>query len=1267
MLDITYGPWFFVHSAYSYLLLLIGTMAVILMLVRSPHLYRLQAAVLLTAVAVPWLGNGLYLSGASPLPHLDLTPFAFTLSGLMFAWGLFRLRLFDIIPVARRAVIDGLQDAVMVLDPQNRVVDLNPVALQIINAAPEQVFGQPVERVLANYAEFLEKYRGQTNLFDEITLERDGQVYCYELRISPLLDNRGEAIGRIVTLHDVTSRRQAEEALRRQKQLFESLVAVARATTEQPTLQATLQNAVNVAASLTHAEGGNLILLDEELNITYYIPVSGQHPPEKYTPNLRQVMQNGLAGWVARQRQPVLIADVTSDPRWLPLPDAQTDPTRAAVSVPILSGTKMVGVLTLTHSQPGYFSADHLNLLQAAVDQMALAVRNAQIFDAQRELAGRQITLYEVLKSVAGQTDPDYVLRIAVETIVQFAGWPNILVALPAEQPQHWLAHTATGQFAALSGQVFPAADNPVGQVFSQRQTRYFASLDAQPSAGDLLQQGIQSLLAVPLRRGQRILGVVAIGAPQPGAFSADDTQLAESVVEAVALALDNANLYAETRRRLKAQTALQKAGAVITSTLDLDTILSNLAEQLARSIDVTSATICGYEPDTLTAVVLAEYFSPDAAPQEQVSLLNSRFDLERDFPRLVALLRNGETDIIHADAPYLPDARRTSMQTAGIQTSLIIPLQIRGETIAYAELRESRRKRHFTAEEIDLCRGIAQQAAIAIEHARFYDEARQQASGLSALYTVTRMVGQSLVLEEVVSQALNSAMILLEFEAGAVSLVDPHTGTLKTSVQRGLTRELLGYLEADTPGTLHRRVFDRQETIALTDVAAASADTTPLKASGVHGYVGIPLVHRQQTLGVLSLFAYRKHDNLPTSLSTLSAIGQQIAVAVTNARLFQAIEDERSRLSALINASRDGVILISMDRRILVTNQPTLEYLQLPGQPEDWMGRSLDDVLGLLRHHAPEAVRATTAELRRVQKGDEAPGEGEYRVGHRFLYWFNLPVATGSIPLGRLIVLRDVTQERQLEKLRDDLTHTMVHDLRNPLTAISGALQLVEMMGHTLSPEQKRLVEMASRNTDRLLELVNSILEVSRLESGRITLELRRTDVSRIVQDVLQMQNPLAEQNAVRLETDFPTGLPLVWADIRILERVLQNLVGNALKFTPREGKVTVSARIHQPAEAQTGKNGRQSQVVVSVSDTGPGIPPEIQARLFQKFVTGGQEKSGSGLGLAFCKLAVEAHGGRIWVESKPGQGATFSFTLPIAATDAQPPEKRAIQVAEG
>ncbi len=215
VLDLTYGAWFWVNMAYSYLLILLGSFLFLQEVLHSPHLYRGQASALLIGALAPWLGNILYVSGLSPFPHLDLTPFAFTSTGLMLSWGLFHFRLLDIVPVARDAVIESMGDGVLVLDVQDRIVDLNPAAESIFGCAASEAIGRPADQMLSGQSDLVECYRDVTEAHAEIVLDQGDAQHCFDLRISPLHDRRGCLSGRLVVLRDITKRKQAEEALKR--------------------------------------------------------------------------------------------------------------------------------------------------------------------------------------------------------------------------------------------------------------------------------------------------------------------------------------------------------------------------------------------------------------------------------------------------------------------------------------------------------------------------------------------------------------------------------------------------------------------------------------------------------------------------------------------------------------------------------------------------------------------------------------------------------------------------------------------------------------------------------------------------------------------------------------------------------------------------------------------------------------------------------------------------------------------------------------------
>ena len=218
-LVVEHGAWFWVYWIYSYVMLVLGTFFLVSMLLRSPRLYRRQGAALLVAVAAPWVGNGMYVLGLNPFPYLDLTPFAFLISGTAVSWGLFRFRFLEIVPVARDALVEGMEDGVIVVDPRGRVVDLNPAAQRVLGTTASEAVGEPLSRLSQILDDLISGYgAGESDLeaHKEVDLGENGAGRSYDLVLSSLRDRGGRRTGRLLVLRDVMERKRAEEEMIRQ-------------------------------------------------------------------------------------------------------------------------------------------------------------------------------------------------------------------------------------------------------------------------------------------------------------------------------------------------------------------------------------------------------------------------------------------------------------------------------------------------------------------------------------------------------------------------------------------------------------------------------------------------------------------------------------------------------------------------------------------------------------------------------------------------------------------------------------------------------------------------------------------------------------------------------------------------------------------------------------------------------------------------------------------------------------------------------------------
>ena len=322
-----------------------------------------------------------------------------------------------------------------------------------------------------------------------------------------------------------------------------------------------------------------------------------------------------------------------------------------------------------------------------------------------------------------------------------------------------------------------------------------------------------------------------------------------------------------------------------------------------------------------------------------------------------------------------------------------------------------------------------------------------------------------------------------------------------------------------------------------------------------------------------------------------------------------------------------DGVVVLDVRRRVVELN-PAAERVVGCGAAAA-RGRPLESLIADWPEEARQALPLgggqAQVSLGRPARSYEARAAELHGPGGRVA--------------GSVLVLRDITEERQAERLREDLSHALVHDMRGPLTSLLGALDaLGHDEAHRLEARQQQLLSMGRGAANRLTRLVDSVLEVSRLESGQVPLRPTAVSAEALLAQCLERHALPASHRQVRLAAEVAPGAPAALADPELLPRVLDNLVGNAVKFVPPGGTVRLAA------ERQSG------ELLLEVSDDGPGLPAEVQGRVFEKFVTGGQKGRGTGLGLAFCRLAVEAHGGRIWAEPRDGGGTVFRFTLPLA-----------------
>jgi PAS domain S-box-containing protein len=366
----------------------------------------------------------------------------------------------------------------------------------------------------------------------------------------------------------------------------------------------------------------------------------------------------------------------------------------------------------------------------------------------------------------------------------------------------------------------------------------------------------------------------------------------------------------------------------------------------------------------------------------------------------------------------------------------------------------------------------------------------------------------------------------------------------------------------------------------------------------------------------------------------------QGFIVDVTDQKTSEAeAESSATLMRGLIDGTIDGLTLTDRTGRIVVANRPMVSFVEELGIPR--AGLMHERLLGIA-----DSVDERERFERRMRELAAAPDvetadEFELNNGERVFQGFTKPViGSDDSYLGRVWTLREVTESRQADRIKDALVATVSHELRTPLTSIIGYLELLGT-GEPLGEEDARFVDIVRRNAARLQRMVEELLFLSRVEAGGLELEVDEVDVVELVRATLGSADPAAAAKRIRLEYDGPETLR-TRADASRLVQVFDNLVSNAVKFTPERGRVQVSV------------GHDEGTMIVNVSDTGCGIPVSEQSRLFERFFRSSATRDvpGTGLGLTIARAIVESHGGSVMCRSTPGEGTTFMVMLPLRAT---------------
>jgi PAS domain S-box-containing protein/putative nucleotidyltransferase with HDIG domain len=703
VLDLTHGVGFWVHTAYSYLLLLLGTVMLIVALLRSPHLYRGQAGALLLGALAPWVGNALYISGLSPFPHLDLTPLAFTLTGLAAAWGLFRFRLLDIVPVARDAVIEGMSDGVIVVDMQNRIVDLNPAAQRIIGRSAAEAIGQPAVKVLSGRPDLLEYYRDVTEAQAEIVLDEDEEEAqrTYDLRISPLYDRRGRLTGRLVVLRDITERKQMEEALRDSEERYRDL----------------FENASDLVQSV--ALDGHLVYVNrawretlgyDEEEIASLSLFDIIHPDSQA--HCMELFQRVMSGEEVDKVEAVFVSR-----------DGKEIAVEGTANCKFVDG-KPVYTRGIFRDITQRKQAEEA--LQKAHDELEQRVeeRTAELKQRAMELS----TVLEASRVVSSTLDLEEVLAIIAEQMMKAIGAAGCTLSWwdrEADAIVTWVEyHQRWTERADELGTVYALDDFPTTRKVLERREPVAILVtdpDADPAEVALMRQNeIVSMLMLPLTVGEQVIGLVELDeSEREQEFAADEIRLCQALADQAAIAIENARLFTAEQTRREELGALYGLSRQLVATNDMEAVLDSITRYVVETVHVTFCRLLTLEDDAFVC-----------RAAHPVRLLSHDLRVGRPEPlpawsHYQRALSQAEPLVLLQDDPTLSAEECHALLLDQVQSLCLAPLRVGGEDAGVLVLGEARSpaREPFAADKLRFTASLADQAASALHRARLYAE----------------------------------------------------------------------------------------------------------------------------------------------------------------------------------------------------------------------------------------------------------------------------------------------------------------------------------------------------------------------------------------------------------------------------------------------------------------------------------------------------------------------------------------------------------------
>ena len=1106
---------------------------------------------------------------------------------------------------------------------------------------------------------------------------------------------------------EAPSQQLSDEALRRRMEALNGLQRVSREISATFDLRRILHLVLEEAKLLGKARYGAIVLRGTTGESVVTPPLrlemcAGYSEAEeaRFRAILRAPEAHPALAEVLHTSQSLLIPDVTKEENEVSVkPEA-----RSMLIVPVFYEEALAGMIFLESAEQGAFDQEVLGFIEGLAAQAAIAIGNDRRYKEQvrrsellRHRADQLALVLEVSQALRSDRPLEEVLEEIAYAVQESVGFNVVLLSVLEGSPLYQRRVAAAGiPIADLERmkkvrQPWSLVEQVLDDKFRISQSYYIPHehLDVWRDRLDVYEGEAEDVVREPGRWHHRdalfvpligpggdVQGLLSVDQPRDGRVPDRATVEALEIFAAqAALAVGNARLVEELQRRAETLALFNEISRSVTAKLELSAVLDTVIGVVTRLLQCDYGSVFlldpnsgRYVPRVVHGFVLDDISKISFAPGEGLVgvVAESGMPLSIDDVRQEPHPVSGPLGVEAGSAMLAP-------LTVGEQVVGVLSVGHRGTHV-------------FSPTEVAILSALADQVAVAVENARLFDEVHrfsveleqrveertqalaealgeltQERDRVETLYRITSQLSASLDLDHVLNRALALVVEAVGVERASILMLDTESGQLIHRAALGTEAKLpLG----GTPTHLRRGeglvgwVIEHREAVIVPDIRQDPRWVEPReKEREYHSALAVPLLSGDQVLGALLLFHIQPDFFDEDHLRLVEAAAVQVSNAISNAALYGMIRDQAERLGSMLKTQRieaaksqavlegvaDGVMVADARGEVILLNAAAERILELPR--EEALGRATGEMLGLYGAQARDWMET----IARWTQQTETFATDEYLstqldIGDSIVSVHLSPVLMGTEFLGTVSVFRDITAEVEADRAKTEFVSMVSHELRTPMTSIKGYTDLL-LIGAAgiLSDQQQEFLSTVKNNVDRLSILVNDLLDISRIESGRLTLLPQTVHVDKMIDQVITAMRARTMDKGLTLRSDVPRTFPEVTADPNRVAQILTNLVGNACQYTPTGGEIVVSARV------------RDGEAHISVRDTGIGIIPENLTKIFDRFFRADdplvQETPGTGLGLSIVKSLVEMHGGRIWVESEMGEGSTFTFTLPIAS----------------